>query len=134
MKRRPSRQEQFIKDWNIVESVLHSERRFLRLAEIIKIGKLSPAIAMSTVDKAYRRNKILKQFSIDERSIIIAVDEVVIPEIGYSLKLDNLLLGAGIQAAEFKNVEASYGLNRTDFLEDPDKKILSPRDPMPWEE
>lgn len=136
MTRRSERQLRDEQEWMELESLLHSEGRFLRPIEFTTIGGIAMHRVLPALDKNYRNSRLLKQFSYDELSLIVGVDEVVYPEIG-SKKLDVLLRQAGLYAVSLGSplgLDTSYGLNREDFLTDPSKRIIAPLELGSWPE
>lgn len=98
-------------EWLAVEALLASERRFLTMLEVMDGAKLEPAKTMSTLDDMYRRQAILKQFSNGEHNIVVAANEVMIPEVGFSDGLEELFRSAGMAGLDFLDLEVRYGLN-----------------------
>ncbi len=115
--------------WAVVEEIFGYEQRFLRAIEFTCVGGLFVHEVTPVLGWGYEQGRLLKQFSNHERSLIIGVDEVSVPEVGSSKTLDELLHGAGFEPSEFRQLEASYGLNSVDFLDDPNKRILGPNRP-----
>jgi acetoacetate decarboxylase len=81
--------------WRRMEPLIRAEGRFLRLVEIMGLGEFSPVQGTQFVDYNYRRGNLLKQFSLVDKSLIVGVDEVVVPEIGFSKRLGSLLVEGG---------------------------------------
>lgn len=100
-------------EWLKIEGLLHSEDAFLKMVEIAEGTELTPAVTLRTVDHMYSLGAILKQFTINEVSVILGSDEALIPEVGFSQKLSSLFTATGLVEIDFEALEVRYGLNHT---------------------
>lgn len=114
-KSREARQEQDAVNRQSVLDALNVFGSFMSAVEIMEASGLSPATTIKTLDSLYWSNRILKKFSTPNgKAIILAVDESLVPELGYSGKLDGLMAGAGIDVSELKEVQVTYKSVRDD--------------------
>jgi len=93
-----------------IRDLLISEGRFMTKVEIAEIGMMKHLDVFLNVDKMFSKNLVLKQFTLDGRSVVFSQSEVGVGEIGYSPRLSVLFDNAGINEREFMRIQASYGI------------------------
>lgn len=109
-RKRPSKQEEMMSLCADINAELKREGRFMTALEIMHLCNLEPATTIQALDALYRANALLKQFQHEDKSVIVAFDEVTMPEIGYSRTFDRLLATADITPENFEGVVVSYGV------------------------
>lgn len=106
--KRAKAKEKLLTDQHLAYEALRCNGGFMSMAEVMGVTDQSPAEVSVALDGLYARDQILKKFSRGDRAIIIARDEVAIPQIGYSAALQELLIGAGFTKEDFFNVRVAY--------------------------
>lgn len=95
-----------------ITDTLRTNCDFMRIVEICDASGLDFLHATKTVDWMYCRREILKRFRLGELAVIVDVEEVPVPEFGYSGSLDNLLKSIGVNRRNWTQLQVDYGLDR----------------------
>ncbi len=126
-KRRHLEQRMSMPEWHAAYMTLSVNGSFMSLSDIIQSSsdthntQYNPVRWSQVIDSMYSFGVIVKRFSwqdaIDgeERSVIVGADEISCPEVGYSSRLNDLMVQQGFSFDEkysISDVNLEYGLRQ----------------------
>lgn len=98
----------------LVYDCLSKKRNFMKAAEIRDESGIGVQYVIPTLDKLYSSRLIMARFILRDKAIIVTCEEVGIPEIAFSRRLDRFLTGIGMNKENWLEVTKDYAVLEQD--------------------
>lgn len=93
---------------------LNRRRDFMKAVEVTVDTDISPAKVIKGLDYLYDRRLVMARLVLDGQAIVVTVDEAMNSDAGFSLTLDKLLVGVGVDSTNWTRVEKDWAVLKED--------------------
>ncbi len=86
----------------------------MKAVEVTVDTDISPAKVIKGLDYLYDRRLVMARLVLDGQAIVVTVDEAMNSDAGFSLTLDKLLVGVGVDSTNWTRVEKDWAVLKED--------------------